>query len=82
MSWLSENRTGNDLGKKAIEKQKHVGKCKMNHMGGSASMETEDVKRIFQRSEKTALMDPIVGVVSNKTKPMRQVMMFLAFQMT
>jgi hypothetical protein len=51
-------------------------------MGGSASMETEDVKRIFQRSEKTALMDPIVGVVSNKTKPMRQVIMFLAFQMT
>ena len=34
MSWLSENITGNDMGKKDIEKQKHVGKCKMNHMNG------------------------------------------------
>ena len=36
---------------KAIGKQEPVGKCKMNHMGSFASMETEDVKRIFLRSE-------------------------------
>ena len=39
------------MGKKAIKKQKYVGKYKMNHMGSSASMETEGVKRIFQISE-------------------------------
>ena len=41
----------NDLIKKAFKQQKHVGKCKINHIGSSAAMETEGVKRIFQRSE-------------------------------
>ncbi|XP_028412728.1 uncharacterized protein LOC114535641 [Dendronephthya gigantea] len=41
-----------DVGKKAAKKAEHVGKCKVNHIGSSASMKTEGVKRIFERSEK------------------------------
>ena len=37
--------------KRAFKQQKHVGKCKINHTGSSAAMETEGVMRIFQRSE-------------------------------
>ena len=51
MSCLSENRKENDPMQKALKQEKHVGMCKINHMGSSASMETEGVKRIFQRSE-------------------------------
>lgn len=41
-----------DEEKRAAKKEAHVGKCKANHKGSSASMETEGVKRIFQRSER------------------------------
>ena len=41
----------NDLIKRAFKQQKHVGKCKINHTGSSAAMETEGVMRIFRRSE-------------------------------
>ena len=41
----------NDHIKRAFKQQKHVGKCKINHTGSSAAMETEGVMRIFQRSE-------------------------------
>ena len=40
-----------NLDKKGIKKEKNAGKCKMNHMGSSASMDTEGMKRIFHRSE-------------------------------
>ena len=40
-----------DLIKRAFKQQKHVGKCKINHTGSSAAMETEGVMRIFRRSE-------------------------------
>ena len=41
----------NDVIKRAFKQQKHVGKCKINHTGSSAAMDTEGVMRIFQRSE-------------------------------
>ena len=41
----------NDHIKRAFKQQKHVGKCKINHTGSTAAMETEGVMRIFQRSE-------------------------------
>ena len=39
------------LEKKADQKAGY--KCKANHQGSAAAMETEGVKRIFNRSEKT-----------------------------
>ena len=41
----------NDHIKRAFKQQKHVGKCKINHTGSSAAMETDGVMRIFQRSK-------------------------------
>ncbi|XP_028392982.1 uncharacterized protein LOC114517447 [Dendronephthya gigantea] len=40
-----------DLEEKAAKKEVHISKCKINHKGSSAAMETEGVKRIFRRSE-------------------------------
>ena len=42
-----------DDAKKADLLENHTGKCKMNYKGSAPSMETEGIKRIFERSEKT-----------------------------
>ena len=39
--------------KKPLRKADHAGKCKSNYSGSAPSMETEGVKRIFERSEVT-----------------------------
>ena len=46
IKWESDN------GNKSVLEAEHVGKCKANYRGSAPSMETEGVKRIFQRSEK------------------------------
>jgi hypothetical protein len=42
-----------DEGGKALRKAEHIEKCKTNYSGSAPSMETEGVKRIFERSEAT-----------------------------